>query len=113
LLAYWVRERQVFTLEDAVRMLTLAPARAWGFRDRGLLQEGSIADLNVFDPDRVGPALPKVVADLPGGARRLTQRAEGFLATVVAGETVHLGGEHTGALPGTLLRGSLAPRSAS
>ena len=49
-------------------MITLAPAMAWGFADRGLLREGMVADLNVFDPDRVGPGVPGVVHDLPGGA---------------------------------------------
>jgi N-acyl-D-aspartate/D-glutamate deacylase len=111
LLSHWVREREEFTLEEAVRMLTLAPARAWGFPDRGLLQEGSVADLNVFDPATVEPELPRVAVDLPGGARRLTQRSRGFLATVVGGEIVHQGGEHTGALPGRLLRGPLAHRA--
>ncbi len=55
LLGHWVRDRQEFTLEEAVRMLTLAPALAWGFTDRGLLRAGMAADLNVFDPDTVGP----------------------------------------------------------
>ena len=103
-LAHWVRERQDFTLEEAVRMMTLAPATAWGFSDRGLVREGFIADLNVFDPERVGPAMPSVTHDLPGGAKRLKQGATGILATVVSGEIVHRDGEHTGALPGSLLR---------
>ena len=67
LLAHWVRDRQDFNLDEAVRMLTLAPARAWGFHDRGLLREGMMADINVFDPDRVAPAMPTVVHDLPAG----------------------------------------------
>jgi N-acyl-D-aspartate/D-glutamate deacylase len=104
LLAYWVRERQAFTLEDAVRMITLAPARAWGFSDRGLLRDGMIADINVFDPTIVAPELPTVEHDLPAGAKRLKQQAIGFRATVVGGQIVHLDGEHTGALPGRLLR---------
>jgi N-acyl-D-amino-acid deacylase len=104
LLAYWVRERQSFTVEDAVRMLTLQPATAWSLADRGLVREGFIADLNVFDPATVRPELPVVAADLPGGAKRLTQRARGFLATTVAGEVVLRDGEHTGALPGRVLR---------
>jgi N-acyl-D-amino-acid deacylase len=108
LLAHWVRDRQAFTLEEAVRMLTLAPATAWHFTDRGLLREGMVADINVFDADRVAPAMPTVETDLPGGAKRLKQRATGFLATVVAGRTVLRDGEHTGALPGALLRGPLA-----
>jgi N-acyl-D-aspartate/D-glutamate deacylase len=107
LLAYWVRERQAFTLEDAVRMITLAPARGWGFHDRGLIREGMVADLNVFDPARVGPDMPTVATDLPGGAKRLKQTASGFLATIVAGEIVLRDGVHTGRLPGRLLRGPL------
>jgi N-acyl-D-aspartate/D-glutamate deacylase len=108
LLAYWVREREAFTLEEAVRMITLVPATDWGFADRGLVREGFVADLNVFDPDRVGPELPTVEHDLPGGARRLVQKASGFRATVVGGRVVLRDGGHTGALPGRLLRGPLA-----
>ena len=108
LLAYWVRQREEFTLEEAVRMITLVPATAWGLADRGLVREGFVADLNVFDPDRVGPELPTVQHDLPAGARRLVQKATGFRATVVAGEVVLEDGEHTGARPGRLLRGASA-----
>ena len=104
LLAYWVRDRQVLTLEQAVRLLTLAPARVWGFHERGLLREGLIADLNVFDPDRIRPRLPTVAHDLPGGAMRLIQRSDGIAATIVSGQVVLRDGEHTGALPGKLVR---------
>jgi N-acyl-D-amino-acid deacylase len=104
LLSYWVRERQAFTLEEAVRMITLAPATAWGFADRGLVREGFVADLNVFDPVRVAPDLPTVTADLPGGATRLRQTATGFLATIVGGEVVLRDREPTGVLPGRVLR---------
>jgi len=110
LLAHWVRDRQDFTLEEAVRMLSLAPARAWNFHDRGLLREGLVADINVFDAERVGPDMPVVVHDLPAAAPRLKQTASGFLATIVAGEIVHSNGQHTGALPGALLRGPLGVR---
>ncbi len=108
LLAYWVRDRQDFTLEEAVRMLTLAPATAWGFHDRGLIKEGFVADLAVFDPDTVAPDMPTITTDLPGGAKRLSQRATGFLATVVGGDVFLRNGEHTGALSGQLIRGPLA-----
>jgi N-acyl-D-aspartate/D-glutamate deacylase len=104
LLGVWVRERQAFSLEHAVRMLTLVPSTVWGFADRGLVREGFVADLNVLDPDTVGECLPRVERDLPAGAARLTQRATGFLATVVGGEVVLERGEHSGALPGQLLR---------
>ena len=68
------------------------------------------ADLVVFDPNTVGARMPVVVNDLPAGARRLKQTADGILATVVNGETILRDNEHTGALPGKLLRGPLARR---
>jgi N-acyl-D-aspartate/D-glutamate deacylase len=104
LIAFWVRDRQTLTLEEAVRMITLVPATLWGIPDRGAIREGAVADLNVFDPATIGPDLPRAVRDLPGGATRLTQTASGFLATVVAGQTILTAGEPTGALPGSLLR---------
>jgi len=108
LLAYWVREKQAFTLEEAVRMLTLVPATHWGFADRGLIREGLAADLVVFDPDSIAAEMPEVVNDLPAGAKRLVQRCRGIAATVVNGETVLRDGKPTGALPGRRLRGPLA-----
>jgi N-acyl-D-aspartate/D-glutamate deacylase len=108
LLAHWVRDRQDFTFEQAIRMLTLAPARAWGFQDRGLIREGLVADLNVIDQDTVAPEMPRVVHDLPAGGKRIEQKATGIRATIVAGDVVHDDGKHTGALPGRLLRGRLA-----
>jgi N-acyl-D-amino-acid deacylase len=104
LLGHWVRDRQEFTLEEAVRMITLAPAMAWGFSDRGLVRAGMRADLNVFDPATVGPAVPELVDDLPAGGRRLEQRSHGFAATLVNGEVTILDGEPTGATPGQLVR---------
>src|SRR5271165_1317374 len=104
LLAYWVRERQEFTLEEGVQMITEAPAKAWGFADRGSLREGMVADINVFDPARIAPLLPTVETDLPGGAKRLKQKSTGILATLVAGQVLLRSGEHTGRLPGRLLR---------
>ncbi len=110
LLSHWVRDAKEFTLPEAVQMLTLKPARQWGLHDRGLLREGLVADVNVFDPDRIAPAMPKIVHDLPADQPRILQKADGIAATLVAGEIVHRGGEHTGALPGTLIRGPLARR---
>jgi len=104
LLGYWVRDRQEFSLEEAVRMITLAPALAWGLADRGLLRPGMVADLNVFDPATVGPAVPTLVDDLPGGGRRLEQRSHGFRATLVNGQVTVRDGTLTGARPGRLLR---------
>ena len=102
LLGYWVREQGEFTLEEGVRMITLAPALAWGFADRGLLREGMAADVNVFDPDVVAPSVPRIVHDLPSGGKRLEQRAVGFHATVVGGEVTIVDAEPTGALPGAV-----------
>jgi N-acyl-D-amino-acid deacylase len=104
LLAYWVRGRQEFSLEEGVRMVTLEPARVWGFHERGLLREGLVADINVFDPETISPLLPEVKADLPGGAKHLEQRASGFLATVVGGVPVILEGSSTNRFPGQLVR---------
>lgn len=108
LLGHWVRDRQEFTLEEAVRMITLAPAIAWGFADRGLIREGMVADINVFDPATVGPAVPRVVEDLPAGGKRISQKADGFAATLVNGHITIRDGQPTGHLPGRLLRNRLA-----
>ena len=108
LLSYWVREREAFTWEEAVRMLTFDPASTWGFHDRGLLREGYAADIAVFDPVTVSQRLPETAYDQPGGMRRLIQKADGYLATVVNGSVLLRAGEHTGALPGRVLRGRVA-----
>ena len=107
-LGHWVREQQALPLEEAVRQLSFVPASHWGLSGRGLLREGWNADVVIFDPQTVAPQLPEVVYDLPAGAKRLRQQATGFLATVVNGETVLRHNEHTGALPGRLLRGPRA-----
>jgi len=108
LLSYWVRARQAFTLEEAVRKLTFDNASAWELNDRGLVRAGYRADLVVFDEQRVRPAMPTVETDLPGGARRLVQKAEGIAAAVVNGEVTLENGETTGRTPGMLLRGRRA-----
>jgi N-acyl-D-amino-acid deacylase len=104
LLAYWVRDRQAFTLEEAVRMITFAPATYWGFLDRGLLRPGMVADINVIDLERLNPGMPATARDLPGGALRLVMKPQGLAATIVAGEILMREGAHSGALPGRLLR---------
>jgi N-acyl-D-aspartate/D-glutamate deacylase len=111
LLSHWVRRKQAFTLEQAVRMLTLVPATLWGFADRGLVREGMAADFVVFDPATIAAEMPEVVDDLPAGARRLVQRTRGIAATIVNGEVLLREGKHTGALPGRLLRGPAARRA--
>lgn len=104
LLGHWVRQQQALGLEEAVAMLSSQPADAFGLGDRGRIAPGKVADLAIFDADRVAPKLPVMRQDLPGDAKRLVQKATGFLATVVGGEVVLREGEHTGALPGQLLR---------
>jgi N-acyl-D-amino-acid deacylase len=108
LLSYWVRDKQALTLEQAIRMLTFVPASHWGLNDRGLLREGMAADVIVFDADKIAPMMPHLDHDLPAGARRLKQKAAGMMATVVNGQVLLRNNEHTGALPGRLLRGPLA-----
>src|SRR5215469_221660 len=105
LLSYWVREKQAITLEQAVKYISYDTATHWGFHDRGLVREGMAADFAVFDPETVAPRMPEVVTDLPAGAKRLKQTADGMLATVVNGEVLLRNNQHTGALPGRLLRG--------
>lgn len=105
LFSLWVREKGVLTLEQAVRMRSFDVASRWGIGYRGLLREGYAADVVVFDPDKIAPLMPEVTHDLPTGAKRLSQRATGIVATIVNGEVLLRDGEHTGALPGELLRG--------
>jgi N-acyl-D-aspartate/D-glutamate deacylase len=103
-LAEWVRERQLLTLEDAIRRFTFQPARIMGLGDRGLVREGLVADLMVFDPDRIGVKEDEITRDGPNGSPRRVQRAEGVEHVIVGGEAVFDHGQHTGALPGRVLR---------
>ncbi len=105
MLSYWVRAKQAFTLEEAVRKLTFDNASAWELNDRGLLRTGYRADLVLVDEVRVRPAMPSVETDLPGGARRLVQKAEGIAAVVVNGQVTLENGDATGRMPGALVRG--------
>jgi N-acyl-D-aspartate/D-glutamate deacylase len=108
LLSYWVRNKQQFTLEEAVRMLTFDNASAWELPDRGLIRTGYAADLVVFDEATVKPQLPTVETDLPGGARRLVQKADGIAATIVNGVVAIENGQATGNAGGQVLKGRLA-----
>ncbi len=104
LLSYWVREKQAFSLEAAVRQITYDTATLWGLHDRGLVREGMAADLVVLDPDTVGARMPEMKHDLPAGARRLKQTADGIMHTIVGGQILLTNNEHTGALPGRFIR---------
>jgi len=108
-LGEWVRERQLLTLEDAIRRYTFQPARIMGLNDRGLVREGMVADLVVFDLDRINITEDEITRDGPSGSPRRVQRAEGVEHVIVGGEPVLDHGQHTGALPGRVLR---APRRA-
>jgi len=106
-LTHWVRDRRRgprIPLERAVRLLTRDPAALYGLADRGVLRPGAKADVNVIDLDRLRLHLPEMTFDLPAGARRLVQRADGYVATVVSGEVVTRGGVMTGARPGRVVR---------
>ncbi|HEV8680841.1 MAG TPA: hypothetical protein VGQ90_15805, partial [Stellaceae bacterium] len=83
-------------------------ASAWELPDRGLVRTGYRADLVVFDEARIRPRLPTVETDLPGGARRLVQKAEGIAATIVNGTVALENGEPTGVYAGEVLKGRLA-----
>jgi N-acyl-D-aspartate/D-glutamate deacylase len=113
LLAYWVRERQAFTLEEAIPMITSRPARAWRLHDRGMVAPGYAADITIFDPQTVAPLYPQVLHDLPGGAHRLEQHAQGYMATIVNGEVLTRDGQASETRPGRLLRANHKPPAAT
>lgn len=102
-LGHWVRERNVMSLEDAVRKLTFMVASIFGLNDRGLIRPGMAADLVLFDPQTVGDCEAELANDLPGGEKRLVQRAKGVQMTIVNGQVLTEDGKHTGALPGRVL----------
>ncbi|HEX7811831.1 MAG TPA: amidohydrolase family protein [Burkholderiales bacterium] len=108
LLHYWVDKRGAFTLEQAVKKLTHDNAQAFELKGRGLVKEGYKADLLLFEEGRVRPCLPTVESDLPGGARRLVQKAEGIRATIVNGVVTLENGESTGHFAGEVIKGRLA-----
>lgn len=108
MLTHWARDRQRgarIPLEAVVKRQTADTAAIYGLHDRGVLAPGMRADVNVIDYDnlRLGPA--RMAWDLPAGGRRLLQDATGYRFTLIGGQVVYEDGEHTGALPGKLLRG--------
>ena len=107
MLSYWARDRQrgpQLSLEWLVKRQTLDTARVYGLHDRGTLQDGKKADINIIDPQSLRLYSPEMIYDLPAGGRRLVQRADGYIATIVNGEPIFENGKETGALPGKLLR---------
>ena len=107
LLSHWARDRkrgERLPLELLIRKQTRDSAAAWGLADRGVLAAGQRADINVIDFERLRLLPPQVVYDLPGGGRRLIQRAQGYRHTFVAGRETSCDDQPTGVLPGRLLR---------
>jgi N-acyl-D-amino-acid deacylase len=105
LLGHWVRTTQSLTLEAAIRKVSFDIAAFWGLKERGLIREGWHADLTIFDPETIQPDMPQLVHDLPTGAERILQKADGIKMTVVNGQVLMRDNQHSGALPGKLLRG--------
>jgi len=107
MLTHWARDRHrgpKLPLEFMVKRQTSETAKFFGFNDRGVLEAGKKADINIINYDAMRLHLPEVRYDLPAGGRRLVQRVDGYDATIVSGVPVFENGVHTGALPGKLVR---------
>src|SRR5690606_759989 len=106
LLSYWGRDRPHgrFDLGWLVKRMTADTARAVGLQDRGIIEVGMKADLNIIDFDALMVGQPYLVDDLPAGGRRFMQDATGYDATIVSGVVIRRNGESTGATPGRLVR---------
>jgi len=107
LLSYWVREKQIMSLEEAVYRMTGKTALMHDLHDRGFLAPAKAADIVIFDPDTIASKPREPVYDFPGGEMHVKQGAIGIDYVIVNGEVLLEGGEHTGALPGQVLRGPL------
>jgi N-acyl-D-aspartate/D-glutamate deacylase len=103
-LADMIRGRRLVPIEEAIHLITQAPAELFGLRDRGVLREGAHADVVVFDPETVGADDVHLVEDLPGGTARLFAGSRGIERVFVNGRPIVAGGTATGELPGTVLR---------
>jgi N-acyl-D-aspartate/D-glutamate deacylase len=111
MLTYWTRDRKrgpKLDLPWVIKAHTQDTARAVGLLDRGQLRPGYRADINIIDYDRLTLRAPEVAHDLPAGGRRLIQRADGYVATIVGGKITYRDGQSTGNLPGRLVRGAQA-----
>jgi N-acyl-D-aspartate/D-glutamate deacylase len=109
MLTHWARDRsrgERLPLEFIVRRQTRDTARLYGLRDRGVIAPGYLGDLNLIDFERLAVSRPELAWDLPGGARRLVQRATGYRATVKSGEVTLENDELTGERPGGVIRGA-------
>ena len=109
LLGTWVREKQLMPIERAVHRITAEPAQFFGVPNRGVLAQGMAADIAIFDANTIGsPKRPEMRYDLPGGGRRLVVPAYGVMYTVVNGEVLYEDQQHTGSMPGQVLRAGAA-----
>jgi N-acyl-D-amino-acid deacylase len=114
LLGTWVREKQVLTLEHAIKRITSEPADFFGLHGRGRLVKGADADVTIFDPGTIGSAKRQEMRDdLPGHGRRLVTAAHGVEYTIVNGDVLYEHQQHTGALPGQVLRSRPNPLTPS
>jgi N-acyl-D-aspartate/D-glutamate deacylase len=104
MLAHWVREHEIMSLEEAHWRLSAYPAMAVGLKDRGVLAEGKPADVVVYDPDTVDCLDQERLFDYPAGEWRLVQKAKGYERIIVNGQTTFISGECTQETPGKLLR---------
>ncbi|MBM4266422.1 MAG: amidohydrolase family protein [Deltaproteobacteria bacterium] len=103
LLGYWVRERGLFSWEEAVRRLSAMPARIYGIPDRGRLVPGAVADVTCFDPERVAMRRPERVRDFPADTERYVVRADGIELVLVGGRELVVAGETTDERPGAVV----------
>ena len=109
MLSHWTRDRsrgEKLPIEFAVKKMTSDTASLYGLNDRGVIRPGMKGDVNVIDMERLAMKMPELVYDLPADGRRLIQKSEGYVATVVSGEVIMREGEETGARPGKLIRGA-------
>jgi len=109
MLTHWVRDRKRgkrMSLERAVQLQTSVTADVYGFKDRGSIEVGKRADLNIIDLEKLYIGRPEIHYDLPTNAKRFLQKPEGYVATFVAGQIIRENGEDTGARPGRLIRAS-------
>jgi N-acyl-D-amino-acid deacylase len=104
MLSHWYRDKGIFSLPEAVRRLTSAPARVLGLKDRGALAPGMRADINVVDTDTLHECVPEFVHDFPGGASRFIRRAVGYKATLCNGEIILRDDELSGTRSGQVVR---------
>ena len=108
MLSYFTRDREKgakMNIEYVVHKMTQDTALLYGMQDRGVIAEGYRADLNIIDYDNLKLEQPQMAYDLPSGGKRLIQKASGYIATLCAGQITYENGEHTGAMPGRLVRG--------